>query len=60
MIFLMIKRAVKAVLEKMTKRELIKVIEYLLLLYSSDVASELEKIYRETINERKKRRKVVL
>jgi len=48
------------VLEKMTKRELIKVIEYLLLLYSSDVAYEMEKIYRETINERKKRRKVVL
>ena len=47
-------------LERLSKRELVTVVEHLLLLYSSDVSCELEHILHEISQERKKRKKVVI
>ena len=49
----------KMTLEKLTKAELINVVDYLLWLYSYDREEEKARILVEVSSERKKRRKVI-
>ena len=49
----------KLSLEKLTKAELMNVIDYLLWLYSSDCEEEKARILDEVSSERKKRKKVI-
>lgn len=49
----------KMTLEKLTKAELINVVDYLLWLYAHDREEEKARILEEVSSERKKRRKVV-
>lgn len=49
----------KMTLEKLTKAELINVVDYLLWLYAYDKEEEKARILEEVSSERKKRRKVI-